>query len=518
MVKYAHLMSISRNEFIKLSKMFPLGKLFSYWETPPDKHAQDTNSANILIVVFDALSARHIQLHGYPRYTMPNLARLAENATVFHRHFAGGNFTTPGTASLLTGNYPFTHRAYKFNSSVINEFSDKNIFSYFPDYTKVAYSHNVLVNTLLNQFHLYIQEIKPRDQLAITDAPFVSKYFSNDIDIAQVAWTRIIKRNIDIHKNTPIFSALDQIINQNPLQPYEDDFPRGMPVMGPGENYILEHAIDWIKNKLAGLSQPFLGYFHLFPPHQPYNTSLEFIDHFLNDGFYPNQKPDHPFSDHVPQPHLENYQRQYDEFILYADQALGDLYRFLDESGLSKNTWLVFTSDHGELFERGIWQHITPTMFQSVVHIPLVIQAPGQSTRTDVYTPTSAVDILPTLLQVSGIPIPVGLPGQILPPYQTENTGTNRSIYAVEAKMNSQNRPLKKASLILVKWPYKLVEYRGYKELAGDLPAYEMYNLADDPEELEDIFSSSDPTARQMVQELRHTVKPGRSTLHPITH
>ena len=66
---------------------------------------------NVLILLFDALSAKHISTYGYPRETMPNLTRFAQQATVYHAHYSGGNFTTPGTASLLTGTYPWSHRA-----------------------------------------------------------------------------------------------------------------------------------------------------------------------------------------------------------------------------------------------------------------------------------------------------------------------------------------------------------------------------------------------------------------------
>jgi glucan phosphoethanolaminetransferase (alkaline phosphatase superfamily) len=69
--------------------------------------AQDSASQpNIIILLYDTLSAHHISLQGYERETTPNLARLAEGATIFHNHYAGGNFTSPGTASLLTGLYP----------------------------------------------------------------------------------------------------------------------------------------------------------------------------------------------------------------------------------------------------------------------------------------------------------------------------------------------------------------------------------------------------------------------------
>ncbi len=66
----------------------------------------------MVVIVFDAFSAYNISLYGYQRETTPNIARWAERAVVYHNHNAGGNFTIPGTASLLTGTYPWTHRAF----------------------------------------------------------------------------------------------------------------------------------------------------------------------------------------------------------------------------------------------------------------------------------------------------------------------------------------------------------------------------------------------------------------------
>ncbi len=72
---------------------------------------EDSQSPNIILLVIDTLSARHMSLYGYERQTTPNLERFASRASVYHSHYSGGNFTTPGTATILTGLYPWRHRA-----------------------------------------------------------------------------------------------------------------------------------------------------------------------------------------------------------------------------------------------------------------------------------------------------------------------------------------------------------------------------------------------------------------------
>ncbi|MEA3352154.1 MAG: sulfatase-like hydrolase/transferase, partial [Chloroflexota bacterium] len=101
----------NRRDFLKFASLFSTGLAFQRFTAAPAWSQQNAGEKNIIIVVLDALSACNIALHGYARDTMPNLAKLAEKAVVYHNHYAAGNFTTPGTASLLTGTLPWSHRA-----------------------------------------------------------------------------------------------------------------------------------------------------------------------------------------------------------------------------------------------------------------------------------------------------------------------------------------------------------------------------------------------------------------------
>ncbi len=64
--------------------------------------------------------------------------------------------------------------------------------------------------------------------------------------------------------------------------------------------------------------------------------------------------------------------------ILYADKEFGRFFDYLDSSGLLDNTWVVLTSDHGEMFERGIDGHDTEVLYEPVIRIPLMIFEPGR--------------------------------------------------------------------------------------------------------------------------------------------
>ena len=58
------------------------------------------DAPNVFIFIFDAWSANHMSVFGYPRATMPNLERFLDRAFVFHNHYSVGTFTVPGTATV----------------------------------------------------------------------------------------------------------------------------------------------------------------------------------------------------------------------------------------------------------------------------------------------------------------------------------------------------------------------------------------------------------------------------------
>ena len=117
----------------------------------------------------------------------------------------------------------------------------------------------------------------------------------------------------------------------------------------------------------------------------------------------------------------------YDEFILYVDREFARFYGALEASGLLENTWVVFTSDHGEMFERGIIGHSTNVLYEPVVRVPLLIFEPGRKQGMEIVTPTSAVDMLPTLAHVTGHALPDWSEGEILPPFRTSTLDPQRA-------------------------------------------------------------------------------------------
>ncbi|MBE9474805.1 MAG: sulfatase, partial [Chloroflexi bacterium] len=495
---------LNRRDFIKVMASIPLIKL-AMDVTPSASEellTQVSSGPNILVIVFDALSATNVSLYGYPRLTTPNLSRFAERATVFNRHYAGGNFTSPGTASILTGTYPWTNRAFHLYGTVARDFMKKNLFHSFAedDYHRMVFTHNDLAAMLLYQFGDDVEYHKKTKELCRFSEYFLADdFFPGDHNAAFLGERTITRgqRGQDLQLPSSVyFSALHRVWRTHEKQKlrseYKESFPRGLPSTNAGPiQYLLEDATEWVQHQISSAPQPFLGYFHFLPPHEPYNPHKDFINIF-SDEWQPVSKPQHHFSQEFTDKELNRKRKNYDEYIAYADAEFGKLVDYMRDTGLLDNTILVLTSDHGEMFERGILEHITATLYEPITWVPLIISRPGQTERIDVNSPTSCTDLLPTLLHAAGKPIPEWTDGQVLPTFSDHEVNSERSIYTIEAKSNPKPSPLSKGTVAMVKDRYKLIYYFGYD---GFEAQYEMYDLINDPEELDDLYSETNTIA-----------------------
>ena len=308
---------------------------------------------------------------------------------MFHQHYAGGNFTFPGTSSLLTGTYPWTHRGFKPDNGIDPAFEQQNMFQLFDQYYRLSYTHNAVAYNLLKQMQDSMDRLKPRQDLYL-DRDFVSDLlFANDEDTATTSWWQSIVKKDRKGTYSLFFSHFYRAYKERILARYADLYPRGLPNIRDDNFFLPEDATDWTLEEIGKLTradQPILGYFHYLPPHDPYLTRADFVDDFLNDGFKPIKKPDHIFSRGRSYEELAHTRRMYDEFCLLADHEFGRIFEKLESTGALENSIVVLTSDHGEMFERGIEKHYHETLHQPVIQVPLMIFTPGQTTRQDIHS------------------------------------------------------------------------------------------------------------------------------------
>jgi len=492
---------MDRRDFLKRIASLPLMPLIS--KASGSQRLRDQDRHNIIILVFDTLSARHLSLHGYHRETTPNLAQFAERATLYHNHYSGGNFTVPGTASLLTGTYPWEHRAFNNGNRMKEVHARRNIFELLRhQYEVIAYPHNVWAYLLLNQMRESIDCNVHPAAFSLSHDMFYRRFISWDADIAHRAFDQLLfdKRSLPASLFFgPAHAVKGLSAEMDSLKEFADRYPRGTPTLNHYHaQFLVEDVVRGMTNRLTGARQPFLAYLHFYPPHAPYRPRREFVDIF-SGGWKPVTKPEHVFTHGHSQQVLNQHRTWYDEFIAHVDAEFGRMCDSLDRSGLMDTSYVIFTSDHGELFERGVKGHSTPLLYEPLIRVPLLVSAPGQSHRRDVYVPTSCVDLLPTLLHLTGQPVPGWCEGQLLPELGG-GRDADRVVFSVEAKENAMNRPLTKATVAMIRGTYKLIHYVGYRDYEEE---YELYDLENDPEELEDLYSPTNPVATDMQGELR---------------
>ena len=493
---------ITRRDFLKIASLAPL----SYMVAPliqPAREKPEEGLPNIIILVFDAWSAENVSLYGYPRMTMPNLEAFAQHANIYHNHYSAAGYTTPGTASLLTGLYPWTHRAFSLGSGILKEYKHKNLFSLLAEkYSTLGYSQNKYADLLLSQFSAHVDTHTPRGVFNYENRDFYTSFFSNDSQIAFSSFDdNILQDKYGDDASLflgPLLRTLHLYRRQVIRDTYRLGYPYGLPETNGREYFSLRNVVDGAIGLLQGLQSPAFAYLHFYPPHDPYRGTKKFKNSFLGkDAWEPAEKPIHSlFPGEAKYDEILALRHRYDDFLASWDDQIARMFVFMRESGLLENSYIIVTSDHGEMFERGIVGHLTPLFFEPLIHIPLIISCPGQLEREDIYDYTSAVDILPTLAMLAGLPIPDWVEGVPLPKLGGDG-GEKRSIYAIDAKNNSSFTQISKGSISMTKEPYRLTYYNypGSQQ-------FEFYNLNDDPEELNNLYPSQPYEAIQMKDEL----------------
>jgi tetratricopeptide (TPR) repeat protein len=199
----------------------------------------------------------------------------------------------------------------------------------------------------------------------------------------------------------------------------------------------------------------------------------------------------------------------YDGEIAYADESLGTLLDHLRRLGVYERTLIVFTSDHGE--GRGEHEESTHSMlvYNTTLHVPLVIKPPGPhsgqgTSGLRVKSRVGTIDVLPTVLDFLGLEPPDDIQGQSLRSFVGNPTAAaeETSRHPVYAETLSPR--------ITRNWgELRALFLDDYKYIHGPRP--ELFNLALDPREINNLVDQEAELARSMRQKLtsylsEHTV------------
>lgn len=491
--------SINRRDVLKLMGIFPATMAV----TPLVKliPSEVTSSENIIIIVFDAWSAKNLHMYGYKRQTMPNLEKFSEKAIVYHNHYASSNFTVPGTASILTGANPWEHRAFFLGGEVIPEFAHKQIFNVFQNtHNTIGFSQNIYADQLLIQSGSDIHDHVNFGRYNLNNDVFYDeKIFEKDQHSAFTSIENgIFPSNVD-NKGSLFLDLIKEIYDKQNRKRIEEKFGVKYSSLLPAsvEYYDLRQTINGFINKLEGMTTPSLVYFHFYTPHEPYAPYKNYYEKFSKDNFSPINKPIHPLIvDPFDKKIMEAERLKYDSYLASWDTELLRLFEFFTASGIRNKSHIFITSDHGEEFERGHVGHMQKMLYEPVIKVPLIVASPGISDRVDINSKTTNIDILPTLAHLTGKSIPNWASGKLLPGLGGEED-LKRKLFTLAAERSSPYSAIKEFSLSLHQENFKMIQYHH-----NEYQAIELYDLAIDPEELTNIYSTETDIAIQMENEM----------------
>ncbi len=153
------------------------------------------------------------------------------------------------------------------------------------------------------------------------------------------------------------------------------------------------------------IPEPFFATIHLFDPHLPYDPPSPFDTLFKHSGT--NGVTEWPEIELCFDPVIiEHMTAMYDSEIRWTDSQLSRLFAGMREMGLADNTLFILIADHGEEFmQHGDWGH-AHNLYQQALHIPLILTGPGIEPGTVTPQNVGQYDLLPTVLEYLGIPVP----------------------------------------------------------------------------------------------------------------
>lgn len=222
----------------------------------------------------------------------------------------------------------------------------------------------------------------------------------------------------------------------------------------------LELAEKMLSDK-ANTSGPFFAWFHFLDPHDVY----------------------------VVHPEIESFgardRDKYDGEIKFTDLHVGKLLDFVAQQPWAQSTAIIVTADHGEAFgEHRIRRHGFE-IFDVLVHVPLMIQAPGVTPRR-IDALRSSIDLAPTILELTGAPPEPSFVGRSLVPELYGAKAEPRDVIVDLPRTSDSDR-----RRALIHGQYKLLAY-------GDDEAFELYDVVADPGELKDLKRAQKEAFAQM--------------------
>ena len=424
-------------------------------------NAQETQGPNLILIGIDTLRADYLSLYSEsPLVKTPQLEAFASEAIVFEESFAQASWTKPSFATLFTGLYPEAHTATTKTSAIPEEVECLAELLQDAGYYTQGFSNNPNVDTTFNFHQGFSEYIDLKPELYFMASPSASKL--SMYNVLRMVRQRLAQR----------FAFLPFIGTMRISDFYQ-----------PAEA-VTQIALDWCDSKTAPEGMPFYLYLHYMDPHDP------FMDHTQSGVGYARAR----LGDPDPEQYEELMREAYCTEIEYMDVHLGALFEGLKARGLWENTAIVFVSDHGEEFyDHGGWWH-GQTLFDELIHVPILLKLPNGAHAGERVTGLARhIDIAPSFLHLAGVEQGASMSGQ--PLYDTRidafTTGITAYNYAENDFEGNVLQAVRTKTMKLI---------HANEDNPREQPPVALYELEGDPAEKENVAGAQEQA--EMLEQL----------------
>lgn len=367
--------------------------------------APPADAPNIVLITIDTLRADKLEPYGAKEISTPAAKRMASEGTLFANAYSTSPWTGPSFASIHSGHYPNTLRL-------------KKICTLLGDYPTLA---------------AHLAAGGYRTEAVITN-PFLRPELSFDRGFQYFEHTSDPKWLQPVRGSTFSRSLVLWMYNS-----YKD--------------YRAEIMTDRANKRLKSLrdrNEKFFLWVHYMDPHLPYITHDDDTLALGSDYQGPYSKMFWDFrsvrngSVTITDADRNQIRKLYEQDVAHGEKHIARLLDTLDELGLTNDTAVIYVSDHGEeLFDHGSVEH-GHTLFDELIHVPLIIRWPGKVRAANVNeNPASIIDLFPTICAMAGLAPPEQLPGinllqDHLPPDRT--LFVENLLYGPQRKAMIKNR------------------------------------------------------------------------------
>jgi len=478
---------------------------------------------NVLIIMCDQLNARVLGCYGGDVPTA-NIDRLAREGVLFTDATCPWPVCSPTRASLITGLYPHTHGiTYNVNRrdypAIKPPASDEGIKASDITAEKLLYE-------LGYQTHHY-----GKWHLMDEDLPYYRDMFGEHREYMQ-----IMARTFDEVRKRPREQWMDWYDWALPVtvSPALQKAVRSLGDRWNGKRYSefitkmgrldlpLEQDFDVqvADRTIACLRRlgraPFMVTCSFNHPHDPNVASSPYYEMFLPEKIrlpanYGKRESrfEKDWSRQIVadlgEPGLREFLRIYYGCVKKIDDLVGRILRALDETGRADNTIVLFTADHGDMAGgHGMVWKSTSAFYDEIVRVPLIIRYPAKVKPARMSIAACLTDVMPTLLNLVGCPIPAHVQGHSLAPYLRGQKDLDQAAaYTFSERLVANETHARKVapdtpgSFMVRGRGWKHIRYRGNDEY--------LYDLVRDPGETKNL--ANDPAFQEWKKQLRRELE-----------